>query len=85
MNAHLSLAPWLQPGDRIGRRGSSRFNGFPAGRQTVETVQQMFAAIFHQAKATVLMKGVPSPQRLGPCFECASILQDQLMRQDIKD
>ncbi len=29
--APLSLAPWLQPGARVGRRGPSRGNGFPAG------------------------------------------------------
>ena len=33
----LSLALWLQPGDRVGGRGSSRGNGFPAGRQTIES------------------------------------------------
>ena len=32
MSAPLSLAPWLQSGDRVEGRGPSRFNGFPAGR-----------------------------------------------------
>jgi len=31
MNAPHSLAPWLQPGDRVGGRGPIRFNRFPAG------------------------------------------------------
>ena len=31
MSAPVSLAPWLQPGDRVGGRGPSRCNGFPAG------------------------------------------------------
>lgn len=52
----FSLAPWLQAGARGGRRGPSRSNGFPTGRPTVETVRQNFAAIFHRAKATVLMR-----------------------------
>ena len=111
MNASFSLAAWLQPGDPVGGRGPSRFNGFPAGlggtgyqpvplgnlpngmasalecserllifqrhprsvrqvagrhrlvacatragRPTVETVRRNFAAFFHRAKATVLMR-----------------------------
>jgi hypothetical protein len=31
LNAPLSSVPWLQPGARVGGRGPSRGNGFPAG------------------------------------------------------
>ena len=31
MTAPLSLAPWIQPGDRVGGRWPSRCNRFPAG------------------------------------------------------
>src|SRR5438105_11687283 len=56
----VSLAPRLQPGEKGRTKSRSRFNGFGAGWQTVETVRSGLAPCctgLKPAKATVLMRG----------------------------
>ena len=53
----LSLAPWLQPGDKGGFHVLNRFNGLPGRPKPLKRLDRfMITGRGHRAEATVLMR-----------------------------